>query len=577
MKTIISRVAGTSLSLLTVSALMLGAFGMSFLQTVPVAYAGTSVVTGAATSITATDAMLNGVNQSADAPDSSFWVSTTTFSTSPTSPLPAGVFSTPSLGAVAADAAFSSPLSAVSGILPITAGTTYYFAAWTDVGGTWSPGAVQSFTTAAAAPVAATGVSLNESSNTLTVGGVADQLTATILPASATNQTVTYTSGAPSVATVSAAGLVTAVAAGTATITVTSNDTTNGTLTATDVITVISPSVTTSAATAITSSDATLNGTNGSADATGHSFWVSTGTCSTASTALPVGVFSTPDLGAIASSTTFSASLSSISGILPVTAGTTYYFAAWTNVGGTWYPGAVRSFTTLGVVVSPVPTVSRVASATGTVSGGDMVTLTGTGFTGATAGLFGATPATDVTVINNTSLTAVSPAGTGTVDVTVTTPGGVTATSSADQFTYQLVGVVAGPPGSLAVTSIDSVTTNATADGTFAHGWKYVFHITVPTNETNLSMKFADWFDALASSTIAAANNIRISSAQADNADATVWVTAANTFTSPSLHITGDLDAATPGDQIEVTVETAVPVGTVNGSYATSYGVQTLP
>ena len=67
------------------------------------------------------------------------------------------------------------------------------------------------------------------------------------------------------------------------------------------------------------------------------------------------------------------------------------------------------------------------------------MTITGTGFTGATAVDFGTTPATDVTVVSDTTITADSPAGTGTVDVTVTTPAGASATSPADQFTYTVV------------------------------------------------------------------------------------------------------------------------------------------
>ena len=55
-------------------------------------------------------------------------------------------------------------------------------------------------------------------------------------------------------------------------------------------------------------------------------------------------------------------------------------------------------------------------------AGGTLVTITGTGFTGATAVDFGTTAATDVTVVSDTSITADSPAGTGVVDVTVTTP-----------------------------------------------------------------------------------------------------------------------------------------------------------
>ena len=40
------------------------------------------------------------------------------------------------------------------------------------------------------------------------------------------------------------------------------------------------------------------------------------------------------------------------------------------------------------------------------------MTITGTGFTGATAVDFGTTPGTDVTVVNDTTVTAISPAGT---------------------------------------------------------------------------------------------------------------------------------------------------------------------
>ena len=103
----------------------------------------------------------------------------------------------------------------------------------------------------------------------------------------------------------------------------------------------------TNPATGITQTDATLNGTNGDTDAEGHSFWVSTSTFSTATASpIPDGVYSTDDLGAIASNTPFSAQLSSANGLPAVTPNTTYYFAAWSSVGGTWYPGSVENFTT---------------------------------------------------------------------------------------------------------------------------------------------------------------------------------------------------------------------------------------
>jgi uncharacterized protein YjdB len=83
-------------------------------------------------------------------------------------------------------------------------------------------------------PVAVTGVSVSPNSASITTG-TTRQLTATISPANATNQNVSWTSSNPSVATVSASGLVTAIGTGSATITVATQD---GNKTATSAITV---------------------------------------------------------------------------------------------------------------------------------------------------------------------------------------------------------------------------------------------------------------------------------------------------------------------------------------------------
>jgi hypothetical protein len=82
------------------------------------------------------------------------------------------------------------------------------------------------------------------------------------------------------------------------------------------------------------------------------------------------------------------------------------------------------------------PTVTGVSPSTGSAAGGNTVTITGTGFTNAYDVAFGSVSAS-FTVNNDSSITAVSPAGTaGTVDVTVSDIGGTSATSTADQFTY---------------------------------------------------------------------------------------------------------------------------------------------
>ena len=82
-----------------------------------------------------------------------------------------------------------------------------------------------------------TGVTLNTETLELFTGGSAT-LTATVEPSDAANQNVTWASSDPSVATVDAAGKVTAVAPGTATITVTTAD---GNHTATCTVTVTRP------------------------------------------------------------------------------------------------------------------------------------------------------------------------------------------------------------------------------------------------------------------------------------------------------------------------------------------------
>lgn len=126
--------------------------------------------------------------------------------------------------------------------------------------------------------------------------------------------------------------------------------------------------------------------------------------------------------------------------------------------------------------------------------------------------------------------------------------------------------------GELAVTSIESVDTTATADNSYENGWEYLFNVTIPTNESNVAMKFSDWTSG--ANTIPAGGNMRISSAQADNGNATIDVLAANTYTIPNLHMTTDLNGAMAGIQVQIKVEVKIPVGTANGSYSTNYGIK---
>ena len=83
------------------------------------------------------------------------------------------------------------------------------------------------------------------------------------------------------------------------------------------------------------------------------------------------------------------------------------------------------------------PVVTAVSPTSGPTAGTTAVSITGSGFTEATAVHFGTMASTLFTVNSDTSITAYSPAEWGsTVDVTVATAGGTSATSAADQYTY---------------------------------------------------------------------------------------------------------------------------------------------
>jgi hypothetical protein len=85
------------------------------------------------------------------------------------------------------------------------------------------------------------------------------------------------------------------------------------------------------------------------------------------------------------------------------------------------------------------PVVGGLAPASGPKTGGTSVVISGSGFTGATAVDFGATPATGFVVDSDAQITATAPAGVSVVDVAVTTPFGTNADTAADNYTYNPV------------------------------------------------------------------------------------------------------------------------------------------
>jgi PKD repeat protein len=89
------------------------------------------------------------------------------------------------------------------------------------------------------------------------------------------------------------------------------------------------------------------------------------------------------------------------------------------------------------ITVGSQPAVTAVSPATGPVAGGTLVTITGSGFTGATAVRFGETAGSGMTVVSGERITVRSPAhAAGSVYITVTTPGGTSPQTAAARFTY---------------------------------------------------------------------------------------------------------------------------------------------
>lgn len=120
---------------------------------------------------------------------------------------------------------------------------------------------------------------------------------------------------------------------------------------------------------------------------------------------------------------------------------TTLVFTAPSASGGAWFQVPVTVRTAAGsvssnfVYVSPAPTISNVAPASGPTTGGTNVVITGTDFEGATSVKFGTKNATSFAIDSASRITAISPSGSaGPVAVMVTTPSG----SANASFAYSL-------------------------------------------------------------------------------------------------------------------------------------------
>ncbi len=140
----------------------------------------------------------------------------------------------------------------------------------------------------------------------------------------------------------------------------------------------------------------------------------------------------------------------------------------------------LQSVTVPVMVNSAGTSVTGISPAGGRIIGGEMVTITGSGFTGASAVTFGTTASPSYSVDSDTQIRAIAPPHTkGTIDITVTAPGGTSPVVAADRFTYTNVPVVTGVsptsgPDSGTMVTITGMGFNGTTDvkfGTVSPGW----------------------------------------------------------------------------------------------------------
>lgn len=123
-------------------------------------------------------------------------------------------------------------------------------------------------------------------------------------------------------------------------------------------------------------------------------------------------------------------------------------------------PGGTSATGSSEFTYTGTPTITSVTPTSGTTAGGTSVSISGTNLSGATAVVFGSTAAASYVVNSSILITATSPAhAAGLVDIRVTTPGGTSAITGADQFTFITVATasITDTVGVTASLSIDMV------------------------------------------------------------------------------------------------------------------------
>jgi hypothetical protein len=182
------------------------------------------------------------------------------------------------------------------------------------------------------------------------------------------------------------------------------------------------------------------------------------------------------------------------------------------------------------------PTVTGVAPAEGSTAGGTSVTITGTGFTGASCPVavkFDTTAATSCSVVDDTHITATAPAhAAGKVHVTVTNGGQTSTASAADEFEYKTVAPVT-----------PTVTGVAPAEGSTAGGTSVTI---TGTGFTGASCPVAVKFDTTAATSCSVVDDTHITATAPAHAAGKVHVTVTNGGQTSTASAADEFDYVTP-------------------------------
>jgi len=220
------------------------------------------------------------------------------------------------------------------------------------------------------------------------------------------------------------------------------------------------------------------------------------------------------------------------------------------------------------------PTITGLNKTSGSTAGGDVVTITGTNFTAASAVSFGDTPATQFLVTSDTSIVATAPGGADgtTVDVSVTTGGGTSTLSTADQFTYQTPVATGGTGGTgTSPSPLPTVTGLSVGNGSIAGGE------TVVISGTNFAGTTAVFFGSVAAASFDATSDGEITAiapavGQVSNLPETVDITVQNLDGTSALVTADEFTFNTPANPPTVTALSTAAGSTTGGAQITITG-----